>query len=523
MTQVKPDTWLFQKEDGEYFTKIQKISVNESTDHFFLLTNMNQTADLPPSNFWCINHKKKFIPITHQKNIVHINYHKTTDLWFGICFPKIPAQHNLDLCTLTEIWNSCPDITLIDSKIPTYQLTIPNQDFISFPITSDHLPPHQTYTLKIDSQTPITVSIDHQIQTPHHQDTIYYINFYLNHSTIITICQAQNITTLTLEQISDHQTIIKNRNIPPKIPLEPPIIPLFPPLSKTPKVSIIMTAYNAEQEITYSIQSILNQTYQNWELIIIDDGSIDNTYNIVQNINHGKIITIKNTQNTGTYASRNTAIEISTGQLITFQDADDYSHPERIEKQVKIHQQGYLLTTCMFLRLYNFNHNIFTQYSTNDIYRMANLSRHHRSPSGNLKITDLPTFACVTTCYRKEVLQQLGPYLVKYRSGGDTEMVERFFAHYLNLTFDNNLSTHTFCQHTKPIPNLYYRLDEVLYLACYLDTSLTSHYATKKYKHQRRKYQRNLIQKVFIDRTEKVQIYQQLNQQLNQSFDHDLH
>jgi len=104
-----------------------------------------------------------------------------------------------------------------------------------------------------------------------------------------------------------------------------------------PLVSIIMPAYNAEKYIAEAIESIIAQTYTNWELLIADDGSTDNTKDIIEAY-CGKDKRIKayhNQTNQKLLKTRNKLIAKAKGDYITFQDADDYSHTERLEKQVK--------------------------------------------------------------------------------------------------------------------------------------------------------------------------------------------
>jgi len=87
-------------------------------------------------------------------------------------------------------------------------------------------------------------------------------------------------------------------------------------------ISIIMPAYNAEKYIKESIDSILNQSFKNWELIIINDGSQDNTETMVKNYDD-KRITLISQKNGGVSSARNRGLEIAQGKYVTFLDADD--------------------------------------------------------------------------------------------------------------------------------------------------------------------------------------------------------
>jgi glycosyltransferase involved in cell wall biosynthesis len=102
----------------------------------------------------------------------------------------------------------------------------------------------------------------------------------------------------------------------------------------SPAVSVVMSAYNAEKYIKESIDSVLNQTYGDFEIIIVNAGSTDRTQTIL-NSYHDPRIFVVNVQNMGRSEARNRAIEISKGEYIAIMDADDISLPERLERQVK--------------------------------------------------------------------------------------------------------------------------------------------------------------------------------------------
>jgi len=103
-------------------------------------------------------------------------------------------------------------------------------------------------------------------------------------------------------------------------------------------ISVIMPVYNRAEFIGEAIQSILSQTYKNFELIIIDDASTDNTLKVISEFtdDDDRILLLKNKKNEGVAATRNRGIEIAKGEFIAFMDSDDISLPQRFEKQVKI-------------------------------------------------------------------------------------------------------------------------------------------------------------------------------------------
>lgn len=107
-------------------------------------------------------------------------------------------------------------------------------------------------------------------------------------------------------------------------------------------VSIIMPSYNTAPYIKETIQSVLDQTYTNWELIIVDDCSTDNTEEVLATINDSRIRYFKNEKNSGAAVSRNKALRAAKGQWIAFLDSDDLWMSEKLEKQINfMKKNGY--------------------------------------------------------------------------------------------------------------------------------------------------------------------------------------
>jgi len=112
--------------------------------------------------------------------------------------------------------------------------------------------------------------------------------------------------------------------------------------SQKDKVSIIMATYNRGYCIGRAIQSIVNQTYPNWELMVVDDGSSDNTDEVVQELQDkdSRIRYLKLEKNLGCSGARNEAMKICTGDYITFLDSDDEYDSTKIEKQVNCFKES---------------------------------------------------------------------------------------------------------------------------------------------------------------------------------------
>jgi len=104
-----------------------------------------------------------------------------------------------------------------------------------------------------------------------------------------------------------------------------------------PKISVLMPAYNTEKYIGEAIESILNQTFKDFEFIIIDDCSTDNTWEIIQGYvkKDERIIVLRNKKNSKICKTLNRGIDIAKGKYIARMDADDWSYPDRFEKQFK--------------------------------------------------------------------------------------------------------------------------------------------------------------------------------------------
>lgn len=107
-------------------------------------------------------------------------------------------------------------------------------------------------------------------------------------------------------------------------------------------VSIIMPSYNCGGLVEDTIHSVQTQTYQNWEIIFVDDCSSDNTKAVVEAINDPRIRYFKNEKNSGAAVSRNRALHEAKGRWIAFLDSDDLWMPDKLEKQIRfMEENGY--------------------------------------------------------------------------------------------------------------------------------------------------------------------------------------
>lgn len=110
-------------------------------------------------------------------------------------------------------------------------------------------------------------------------------------------------------------------------------------------VSVIMPSFNTGEYIAASVESVLAQTYPNWELLIVDDCSDDNTTEVIGRYQDPRIILLKNKTNSGAALSRNYALREAKGRWIAFLDSDDTWEPKKLEKQLRFMQEnGYAFT-----------------------------------------------------------------------------------------------------------------------------------------------------------------------------------
>lgn len=109
-----------------------------------------------------------------------------------------------------------------------------------------------------------------------------------------------------------------------------------------PKVSVIVAAFNAADTIAWSLGSILDQTWRNLDVIVVDDASRDATWDRLQEIasRDSRVRILRNSVNVGPFVSRNRALPLACGTYLTGHDADDWAHPQRIERQFQRLQEN---------------------------------------------------------------------------------------------------------------------------------------------------------------------------------------
>jgi glycosyltransferase involved in cell wall biosynthesis len=181
-----------------------------------------------------------------------------------------------------------------------------------------------------------------------------------------------------------------------------------------PKISVIMSVYNSEQYLKRSIDSILNQTFKDFEFIIINDGSTDNSAQILEEYSkNNNCIKIIIQENKGLTKSLNIGIKKAKGKYIARQDADDFSFSDRFEKQV------YFLDNNIDIILLGTN-----KY---EVYQNEErLGNYYNIDTINDLVYLYNPFAHTSAMYRKDIFIKIGLYNETFKTSQDFEAWMRF-------------------------------------------------------------------------------------------------
>jgi glycosyltransferase involved in cell wall biosynthesis len=177
-----------------------------------------------------------------------------------------------------------------------------------------------------------------------------------------------------------------------------------------PRVSVIIPTYNAERTLETALRSLCEQSWRNLEILVVDDASKDATWEVLEkyvrntHLRPGvEIRLLRHEKNQGTYAARNTALKVASGDLITTHDSDDWSHPQKIEYQVKalMLESSKVGCTSHWVRTTNELH--FSHWRPEDSWVYRNVS---------------------SLMFRRSVFEMLG-YWDRVTVNGDTEYYYR--------------------------------------------------------------------------------------------------
>lgn len=142
----------------------------------------------------------------------------------------------------------------------------------------------------------------------------------------------------------------------------------------SPLISVVMPVYNREKYILKTIESLLNQTYRNFELLIVDDGSSDRTKLIIKNIKDPRIVLIEHNKRKGVAAARNTGYSKAKGKYIAISDSDDINSPIRLERQLAyLEERLDVDVVSCWIKEFNENQNRIIKFSSDNNVIRANL------------------------------------------------------------------------------------------------------------------------------------------------------
>lgn len=186
-------------------------------------------------------------------------------------------------------------------------------------------------------------------------------------------------------------------------------------MQTNPKISVLMGVYNAEEDLKSSIESILNQTYEDFELIIINDGSTDSSREIIEAYAQKDArIHLVNQENMGLTKALNKGIAVSRGKYIARQDADDVSYPHRLKKQIDLMESNEAI--------------VLSGSNCDDLYADGSTGEWGAyAPDELQKVVFLKTpFAHSTIMMRADICKELGGYDENFKTSQDMELWMRF-------------------------------------------------------------------------------------------------
>ena len=186
--------------------------------------------------------------------------------------------------------------------------------------------------------------------------------------------------------------------------------------TEKPLISVVIPTYNRPELLKKAIQSVINQTYKNFEIIIVDDSSIKNNEKIIKNFNKKNIIYIKNKTRKGGGHSRNIGIKKAKGEYIAFLDDDDEWIPEKLEKQLKAYNTPKLgIVVC---------------YSLDKRYDRVRISKPPENVDHKYLLKSFNLSSTSTYMIKKDVLEKVGYFDTKLPSAQEYDLALRITKDY---------------------------------------------------------------------------------------------
>lgn len=179
-----------------------------------------------------------------------------------------------------------------------------------------------------------------------------------------------------------------------------------------PMISVIMSTYNEEKYIETSLKSLLNQTFKDFEIIIVDDASTDHTRQLIQGLQDKRIHLISNEENQGLTKNLNKALQYVTGKYIARMDGDDIAFPKRFEKQYQYMEKhpDTMLVSC-YTKSFGDSDLVFALPDNSEVLKVRMLVR--------------PVYAHPGFMMRRELIESGYRYNEEYRTAQDYEFASR--------------------------------------------------------------------------------------------------
>lgn len=213
-------------------------------------------------------------------------------------------------------------------------------------------------------------------------------------------------------------------------------------VKKVPSVSVIIPAHNCAEYLPQCVDSVLSQTFQDFEIIIVDDGSTDHTKDLIQNTYaQEKRLKYLYQQNSGPGAARNAGLQLAAGRFIAFLDADDYYHPDNLQMKVDVlgHDldSGWVFSDCVFVDTEGNKICLSSNYPDfRKAYQHVSRGRNDRKGLFQLLLQEGNFISTPTIMLRKSCLDEIGHFDAEQLLHQDYKqwllLSERFLCHYLD-------------------------------------------------------------------------------------------
>jgi glycosyltransferase involved in cell wall biosynthesis len=194
--------------------------------------------------------------------------------------------------------------------------------------------------------------------------------------------------------------------------------------SNNPKVSVVIPAYNREETIDQAIESVFHQTYNNMEVIVVDDGSTDSTVEVVKEYSDPKLSIVEHNENRGGSAARNTGVKEATGKYISFLDSDDRWKPIKTQLQVKLLESRDSSWIASYCNVEHISGNIVSEIIKNSS-RYAKKEEGGRELVPNVLSLEFDLGGASTLMAKSSVVNSMGGFDSRFERHQDFEFLIR--------------------------------------------------------------------------------------------------